>query len=139
MSAAVPDDRVSSPAAVARLDKWLWAVRVYRTRSLATDACRAGSIEINGQTAKPARDVRAGDRVEAKLGLVKRTLVVRGTPVGRVGAAKVAEYCEDLTPAEEYEKARARPVQQFLARDKGSGRPTKRDRRLLDHLLDGSV
>lgn len=132
----MPDPNAAS-ATAARLDKWLWAVRVYKTRSLATDACRAGSVEVNGLAAKPARDVQAGDRVEIKLGLIRRTLVVKGVPRSRVGAVKVPEYCTDLTPPEEYEKARAQPVQQFLARDKGSGRPTKRDRRLLDELLGG--
>jgi ribosome-associated heat shock protein Hsp15 len=120
-----------------RLDKWLWAVRIFRTRSLATDACRAGSVEINEQPAKPARDVRAGERVVVRQGLVTRTLVVRGMPRSRVGAKIVPEYCEDLTPASEFEKAKTQPLQQLLAREKGAGRPTKRDRRLLDQLLDG--
>lgn len=120
-----------------RLDKWLWAVRVFKTRSLATAACRAGSVLVNAQESKPARELRAGDRVEARLGLVRRTLVVRAIPRSRVGAALLPEYCDDLTPPSEYEKARAQPVQQYLAREKGSGRPTKRDRRLLDQLLMG--
>lgn len=110
-------------------------MRVYKTRSVATDACRAGSVKVNGIEAKPSRDVKEGERVEAKIGLICRTLVVKGLPRSRVGAAKVSEYCEDQTPPEEYEKARKQPVQQFLAREKGSGRPTKRDRRLLDQLF----
>ena len=120
-----------------RIDKWLWAVRVFRTRSLATDACRAGSVTVNGQPAKPARAVHPGDRVIVRLGLIHRTLEVRGVPRARVGAALVGAYCADHTPPAEYEQARARRVEQFLARAKGSGRPTKRDRRRLDRLFGG--
>jgi ribosome-associated heat shock protein Hsp15 len=118
-----------------RLDKWLWAVRVFKTRSLATDACRAGSVEINDLPAKPARDVHAGEHVVVQQGLVRRTLQVLGAPKSRVGAKLVPEFCLELTPPEEFEKAKSQPVQQLLAREKGSGRPTKRDRRLLDQLL----
>jgi ribosome-associated heat shock protein Hsp15 len=119
-----------------RIDKWLWAVRIFRTRSLATDACRAGSVTVNGQPAKASRDVRAGELVVVRLGLIQRTLRVRAVPPGRVGAKLVAAYCEDQTPPAEYERARTQRVQQFLARAKGSGRPTKRDRRLPDRLFD---
>jgi ribosome-associated heat shock protein Hsp15 len=119
-----------------RLDKWLWCVRIFKTRGLATDACREGSIEVNGLPAKPARDVHAGEIVSVRQGLMTRTLVVRAMPAARVGAKKVAEFCEDRTPPEEFEKIRAQRVQQVLARDKGSGRPTKRDRRELDRFFD---
>lgn len=118
----------------ARLDKWLWSVRLFRNRSLATDACRAGSVEIGGQPAKPARDVRPGDVVLVRQGLICRTVVVVAIPRTRVGASLVPTYAEDRTPPEEFARARARPVEQFLAREKGSGRPTKRDRRRLDQL-----
>ncbi|HVU36203.1 MAG TPA: S4 domain-containing protein [Opitutaceae bacterium] len=124
------------PASADRLDKWLWAVRIFRSRSLAADACRAGSVEINAQPVKPARAVRPGEHVTVWQGLVKRTLQVVGVPRSRVGAKAVATYCTDLTPPEELKKARERPLQQLLAREKGSGRPTKRDRRLLDQLLE---
>ena len=120
-----------------RIDQWLWAVRIFRTRSLATDACRAGSVTVNGQPAKASRDVRAGERVVVRLGLIHRTLQVLAVPPSRVGAPLVATYCEDQTPPAEYERARAQRVQQVLARAKGSGRPTKRDRRLLDRLFGG--
>lgn len=119
----------------ARLDRWLWAVRMFKTRALAADACRAGSVNIGELTAKPAREVHAGERITVRQGLVTRTLRVVGVPRSRVGANKVPEFCEDLTPPEEFEKAAARRVQHFLAREKGSGRPTKRDRRAIDKLL----
>lgn len=118
-----------------RVDKWLWAVRIFKTRSLATDACRAGSVAVNGQQAKASRDVRAGETIVVRLGLIRRTLTVLGMPRTRVSAKIVAKYCDDRTPPEEYENARHQRVQQFLARAKGSGRPTKRDRRLLGRLL----
>ena len=119
----------------ARLDKWLWAVRVFKSRSLASDACRAGSVAVNEQLAKPARDVRPGETVTVKQGLVLRTLRVVGVPPSRVGAKLVPNFCTDLTPKEEFEKGRQHSVQQLLAREKGSGRPTKRDRRLLDKVF----
>lgn len=123
----------ASPAG--RLDKWLWSVRVFRSRSLASDACRAGSVAVNEQTAKPARDVRPGETITVKLGIVTRTLRVVDVPRSRVGAKLVARFCDDLTPPEELAKAKEQPLQQMLAREKGSGRPTKRDRRLLDRFL----
>lgn len=109
---------------------------MFKTRSLATDACRAGSVEINDQPAKPAREVRSGEQVKVRQGVVTRTLAVVAVPPARVGARLVATYCTELTPPEEFEKAREQRVQHFLAREKGSGRPTKRDRRLIDHLLE---
>ena len=126
----------AAAASADRLDKWLWAVRIFKSRSLAADACRAGSVEINEQPVKPARAVRVGEQVIVRQGLITRTLQVTGVPRSRVGAKLVKDFCSDLTPAEEIEKAKAQPLQQLLAREKGSGRPTKRDRRLLDHLFD---
>lgn len=127
---------MSNPAAaISRIDKWLWAVRLFRSRSLATDACRAGSVTINDVAAKPAREVKPGETIIVRQGLGHRTLKVVDLPRSRVGAKLVGAYCTDLTPAPEVEKVHGRSVQQFLAREKGSGRPTKRDRRLLDGLF----
>jgi ribosome-associated heat shock protein Hsp15 len=119
----------------ARLDRWLWAVRLFKTRALATDAIRAGSVEVNERPAKPAREVRAGETVTVKQGLILRTLRVVGTPESRVGAKLVPEYCTDLTPESEYAKAREHRLQHVLSRDKGSGRPTKRERREVDRFF----
>lgn len=112
-------------------------MRLFKTRSLATAACRAGSVDVNGQPAKPARDVHIGETVTVRQGLVTRTLHVIGIPPSRVGAKLVMGFCDDRTPAEEFDKARENRVQQFLAREKGAGRPTKRDRRSIDQLLGG--
>ena len=92
---------------------------------------------VNELVAKPARDVHPGERVVLRQGLVQRTLIVLGAPKSRVAAKLVKDFCEDRTPPEEYEKARLQRVQHLLEREKGSGRPTKRDRRLIDHLLEG--
>jgi ribosome-associated heat shock protein Hsp15 len=118
-----------------RLDKWLWAVRLFKTRALATDACRAGSVTIGDQSAKPAREVHAGETVVVQQGLIVRTLKVIGVPRSRVGAKAVPEFCTDLTPASEFEKLRTQRLQHVLARAKGSGRPTKRDRRTIDRIF----
>lgn len=123
-------------AAAARLDKWLWAVRMFKSRALATDACRAGSVCIRDEPAKPGRDVHTGEVVTVRQGIITRTLQVVAVPRSRVGAKLVVEFCTDLTPPGEFEKARIHRMQQVLAREKGSGRPTKRDRRLLDRLFE---
>ncbi|HEU5081203.1 MAG TPA: S4 domain-containing protein [Opitutaceae bacterium] len=130
-----PHSAVSGADLTERIDKWLWAVRVFKTRSLATDACRAGSVEVNGQPAKPARDVRSGETITVRQGLVFRTFRVLGIPKSRVGPKLVAAFSEDKTPPEEFAKARERSVQQVLAREKGSGRPTKKERRDLEQLF----
>jgi ribosome-associated heat shock protein Hsp15 len=111
-------------------------VRIFRTRSLAGDACRAGSVAVNELPAKSSREVRPGETVTVKQGLMIRTLRVVGVPRSRVGAKLVAGYCTDLTSPEELAKGRERSVQQVLAREQGSGRPTKRDRRLLGRLFE---
>lgn len=126
-------DSAASPAA--RLDKWLWAIRLFKTRALATDACRAGSVLVGELPAKPARDVRPGEQVSVRQGLITRTVRVIGVPRSRVGPKLVAEFCEDLTPASEYDKLKEQRIQHLLAREKGSGRPTKRDRRAIDELF----
>lgn len=119
-----------------RIDKWLWGVRLYKTRALATAACRAGQVEISDTAVKPARTVRAGEIISVRQGVILRTVRVEAIPPSRMGAARVAEFCTDLTPPEEFQKAREMRVQQVLARDPGAGRPTKRDRRLHDQLFE---
>jgi ribosome-associated heat shock protein Hsp15 len=126
---------MTSSDAATRLDKWLWCVRLYKTRSLATHACRAGSVVVNNQAAKPARDVRVGETIVVQQGLVTRTLRVLDVPRSRLGPKLVPGFCSDLTPPAEFEKAREQRVQHLLAREKGSGRPTKRDRRALERLF----
>lgn len=129
---ATPNDADST----ARLDKWLWAVRIFKARALATEACRTGHVEVNGQPAKPARTVRPGELVTVRQGIIMRTLRVVAAPRARVGAKLVAEFCTDLTPASEFEKVREHRLQHVLAREPGSGRPTKRERREVARLFE---
>jgi ribosome-associated heat shock protein Hsp15 len=125
-----------APDPAARLDKWLWAVRAFKTRALAADACRAGRVTINELAVKPGRDVHAGETISVRDGLMVRTLRVAGVPRSRVGAKLVPDFCTDLTPASEWEKVKEHRLQQLLARERGGGRPTKRDRRLRERWLD---
>ena len=118
-----------------RLDKWLWSVRVFKTRADATAACRGNSVKINTLDAKPGRDLHIGETVVVRVGLVTRTLKVTGLPRSRVGAKKLPEYVADLTPPEEYERARQAGLEHLLARERGRGRPTKKDRRDMGRLF----
>src|SRR5690348_2626948 len=124
---------MSAPASV-RLDKWLWAVRVFKTRTLATAACRDGRVTIAGQPAKASRDVRIHDLIHAKTGEITRTLKVLGLLEQRVGAQAAREFMEDLTPPSEYERRKDPVLQPLFYRPKGAGRPTKKDRRTLGKL-----
>jgi ribosome-associated heat shock protein Hsp15 len=121
------------PAEV-RLDKWLWAVRVFKTRSIATHACTAGHVKIQGRNVKPSHTIRPGEIVTARAGDLTRTLKALVPIHQRVAAKDVPQYAEDLTPAIEYEKARAAKATPLFTRPKGAGRPTKKDRRSLDQL-----
>jgi ribosome-associated heat shock protein Hsp15 len=124
---------MNEPAST-RIDKWLWAVRIFKTRSLATSACRDGQVTIGGQAVKPSRDVKVGDLIQAKTGEITRTIKVLKFLDRRVGAQVAKEYAEDLTPASEYEKAREPNFRPFNYRPKGSGRPTKKERRDIDRI-----
>ena len=125
----------ASEDSAARLDKWLWAVRLFRTRPLAAAACRAGEVTIDDRPLKPARDVRPGETIHVRQGVMRRTVVVIGVPPSRVGAARVPEFLEDRTPPEERQKVKEQAIQHLLARERGTGRPTKRDRRDLEAWL----
>jgi ribosome-associated heat shock protein Hsp15 len=118
-----------------RLDKWLWSVRVFKTRAEAAAVCRNGRVQVNGLDAKPGRDVHAGETVTAKVGMVTRTLKVLGIPRSRVGAKLLPEFMQDLTPAEEYERVKQAALEHMLARERGRGRPTKKDRRSMAELF----
>jgi ribosome-associated heat shock protein Hsp15 len=124
------------PAGSVRLDKWLWAVRLYKSRSLATDACNAGHVKIAGQSVKPSRDVRVGEILGALTGRVHRTVKVLALLDRRVGAKAVAQFMEDLTPPEEYARVREEREQPMVQYPKGWGRPTKKQRRQIERLLD---
>ncbi len=117
-----------------RVDKWLWAVRLYHSRSLATAACHAGHVKIADQTVKPSREVRVGDTITAQAGGLTRTVRVLGLLERRVGARSVPGFAEDLTPPEERARARAER-ERTPSFPRGFGRPTKKQRRLLEGWL----
>ncbi len=114
-----------------RIDKWLWAVRLYRSRSLATSACQAGHVKIEGQNVKPSREVHVGETILAKAGHLHRTVKVLALLQQRVGAKLVSQYLLDQTPPEEYARARQEAAEAASHFPKGFGRPTKKDRRQL--------
>lgn len=119
-----------------RIDKYLWAIRVYKSRTDATDACKGGKVKLNGQDVKPAREVKPGDLVTARKGQVLFTFRVLDLIDKRVGASLVPRYAENLTPPEEMEKMRAPVETFFFKRDRGTGRPTKKDRRQMDSMWE---
>lgn len=119
-----------------RIDKYLWAIRVYKTRTDATDACKGGKVRVNGGDVKPSKAVKAGDVITARKGAVCYTYKVVELLEKRVGAKLVEKYALNLTPEEELLKLRAPVETFFLKRDRGAGRPTKKDRRQMEMLWD---
>jgi ribosome-associated heat shock protein Hsp15 len=117
-------------SASVRVDSWVWAVRLTKTRSLAAAACRGGHVRVNGDKAKPAQAVRIGDEVRVREGGVERIVIVRRLIVKRVGASVAIECFDDLTP----KPVATAEVPAAVIRERGAGRPTKRDRRVLDRL-----
>src|SRR5688500_6544360 len=117
-----------------RIDKLLGVVRLYKTRALATEACRGGHVSVNGEGAKASRDVRVGDVVSAKIGIITRPVRVRKAAEKRVGPKLVEDLVEDLTPASEYLKLLQQKEVPVAKRERGAGRPTKRDRRLIERF-----
>lgn len=118
-----------------RIDKWLWAARVFKARALATEACRAGHVKLEGVPVKPARIVHPGETYVVHTAALTRTVRVAGVAERRVAARVVPTLLEDLTPPEELERMRRTAVEQVLARPRGTGRPTKRERRQIDRWL----
>lgn len=119
-----------------RVDKWLWAVRVFKTRSIATEACKKGRISIAGVTVKPSRTIRVGEVVTVRKPPIEYSFRVVQLLGSRVGAKRVAEFMENVTPREQYELLELQRVSGFVDRAKGLGRPTKKDRRDLDQFAE---
>ena len=117
-----------------RIDKYLWSVRVFKTRSDATDACKGGKVRINGADAKPSKTVKPGDLLTVRKGAVSYQYRIIALTDKRQGAKLVPQYAENVTPQEELDKLKAPVETFFLKRDRGSGRPTKKERRQMDSL-----
>ncbi|MBR7038709.1 MAG: RNA-binding S4 domain-containing protein [Oscillospiraceae bacterium] len=119
-----------------RLDKYLWAIRVFKTRSDATDACNGNKVKIGGVNAKPSKPVKPGDVLEIRKGSALFSYRILKLTESRMGAQLVPDFAEDLTPESERAKLHAPRETIVLQRDRGAGRPTKRDRRQLEEMMD---
>ena len=119
-----------------RIDKFLWAIRSFKTRTEATEACKGGRVKVGGQNAKPSRDVSPGEVITLRKGPVTYTYKVLRPLENRVGAKLVPDYVEDLTPEEEKARLHAPVETFFVTRERGTGRPTKKERREMDQLWD---
>lgn len=121
-----------------RIDKWLWCMRVFKTRTIATEACKKGRVIINGSPVKPSRMVKVGEVVEVKKPPITYTFKVLAISNGRLGAKLVPEYLENLTPQSQYELLEMSRISGFVDRSKGLGRPTKREGRELAKFREES-
>ena len=119
-----------------RMDKWLFAVRLFKTRGQAADACRGGKIKLNDAAVKAAKTVRVGDTVSVRQSPIVRSLKVIDLTERRVGAKLVENFAEDITPKSEWDKLRTAKREGSDTRNKAQGRPSKRERRLIDQFME---
>ena len=119
-----------------RVDKYLWCVRYYKTRSIATKACKKGTVQVNGDVVKPARDVYPSDEIKVRKNQINYQLEVLDLPKNRLGAKLVDMYRKDTTPKEAFEGQEMLQYAKKYYRKKGTGRPTKKDRRDLEDFTD---
>ncbi len=121
-----------------RIDKWLWSMRVFKTRTIATDACRKGRVTMGGTAVKPSRTVKPGDVIDVRKPPITYTFRVKQLSTGRLGARLVPDYLENLTSQDQYELLEMTKISGFVDRRKGLGRPTKRDSRELSRFKEDS-
>lgn len=119
-----------------RIDKYIWAIRLFKTRSEATDACTGNKVQLNGVPAKPSKAIKPGDIIAVRKGAVQFSYKVLQPATSRMGAQLVPQYAENLTPESELDKLHAPRETFFVKRDRGAGRPTKKERREMDALWD---
>lgn len=124
---------------VARLDKWLWAARIFKTRSIAADACKNGRVTINGVTVKPSRPLKEGETVSVKKPPVTYSFKVLKTIEQRVGAKLLPEIYENVTDPKQYELLEMSRISGFVDRARGTGRPTKKDRRAMEAFVEPAL
>jgi ribosome-associated heat shock protein Hsp15 len=122
-----------------RLDKYLWSIRFFKTRSIATDYCKKGHIKMNDQSCKPSKEVYINDFFSIRKNQINYRIQVLGIPESRVGAKLLYLYIKDLTPVEEFQKNELLKYSKDYYRKKGTGRPTKKDRRDIDDYQDSST
>ena len=121
---------------MSRIDKYLWSVRIYKTRTDATEACRSGRIRINEIQAKPSKEIKPGDIISVRRGNIHFTYRVIADVERRQPAKIVAQYIDNITPQEELDKLNLPKESFFISRERGTGRPTKKERRDIDELFD---
>lgn len=119
-----------------RIDKWLWAVRIFKTRTIAVEACKKGRVMIDDVTIKPSRNVRAGDVIQVRKPPVTYSFKVLSLADKRMGAKMVPQFMENVTPPDQYELLELNKISGFVDRQRGTGRPTKKERRDLDQFAD---
>ena len=119
-----------------RLDKYLWAVRIFKTRSDAADAIRNNKVTVNGAYAKPSREAKIGDRVEVKRAMITYTYLITELVANRQPAKNVPQYCQNITPQSELDKLNIPRETIFVFRERGTGRPTKKERREIDAVME---
>lgn len=117
-----------------RIDKWLWAVRIFKTRSIAAEECGKGHVSIGGVKVKASREIRAGETVKVRMHPIERCFLVKQITDKRMSAQLALEFVEDVTPQEQMDLLYATKAYGFESRERGVGRPTKRDRRMIDKL-----
>ena len=123
----------------ARIDKWLWAARIFKTRTIAADACKNGRIAVNGVNVKPSRMVKVGDEVSVRKPPVTYQFRILKTIEQRVGAKLLPEIYENITPQDQYDLLEMNRIGGFVGRARGTGRPTKKDRRQMDAFVGPSM
>jgi len=121
-----------------RVDKWLWAMRVFKTRTIATEACKKGRVSIGGVTVKPSRTIKSGDVVDVRKPPITYSFRVKEVTGNRLGAKLVPEYLENITPQSQYDMLEMTRISGFVDRRKGLGRPTKRESRELSRFKEES-
>lgn len=119
-----------------RIDKWLWAVRIFKTRTVASEACKKGRVAIGNVAVKPSRNIRIGEIIEVRKPPVTFSFKVLALTDRRMGAPKVPEFMENVTPPDQYELLELSRVSGFVDRQRGAGRPTKKERRDLEQFTD---
>lgn len=121
-----------------RIDKWLWAMRVFKTRTVATDACKKGRVTMGGVAVKPSRTIKVGDVIDVRKPPITYTFRVKALAPNRLGAKLVPEYLENITPQSQYDLLEMTRISGFVDRRKGLGRPTKREGRELSRFREDS-
>lgn len=120
----------------ARIDKWLWSARIFKTRTIAADACKNGRVAVNGVNVKPSRMVKVGDTISVRKPPVTYSFRILRTIEQRVGAKLLPEIYENVTPPDQYELLEMTRISGFVDRARGTGRPTKKDRRAMDAFTE---